>query len=321
MDNIAHTLAGLALADAGLKRRTALGTATLAIGANLPDVDVLAYLFGDGLDALVFRRGWTHGVLAMAVLPVLLAALMLAWDRGVLRRRQATWRGLLLVAAIGIWSHPLLDLMNVYGVRLLMPFSDRWFYGDTLFIVDPFLWLALGTGIVLARRRERRQARTVGARAGGSHAARPARLALAVLAAYVAAMALASAAGRATLRREVAGGATRVMASPVPVTPLGRETVSEIDGGYELGTLAFGRGWRYTPERRVPSGRDSPSAIAAARTREGAAFLSWSRFPRFVDDTGGAGRRVRISDLRYADERGRGWASVVVELPAPPDEP
>ena len=39
MDNLAHTLAGLALAEAGLKRRTALGAATHVIGANLPDAD------------------------------------------------------------------------------------------------------------------------------------------------------------------------------------------------------------------------------------------------------------------------------------------
>ena len=74
MDNIAHTLAGLALAEAGLKRRTALGTATLAIAANLPDVDALIYFIGDGADALAFRRGWTHGPIAMLLLPLALAA-------------------------------------------------------------------------------------------------------------------------------------------------------------------------------------------------------------------------------------------------------
>ena len=73
MDNLAHTLAGAALAKAGLDRRTPLATPTLLIAANLPDVDVLSYL-RDPLFALTFRRGWTHGILAMAVLPVMLAA-------------------------------------------------------------------------------------------------------------------------------------------------------------------------------------------------------------------------------------------------------
>ncbi len=142
MDNLAHTLTGLALAEAGLRRKTALGATTLAIAANLPDIDAFIYFVGDGIDALAFRRGWTHGILAMLLLPLLLAALMRAIAR--LRRPAAdapapSWRWLIALSAIGVWSHPLLDLLNTYGVRLLMPFSNRWFYGDTLFIID--LWL------------------------------------------------------------------------------------------------------------------------------------------------------------------------------------
>src|ERR1051326_6803743 len=82
MDNITHTLVGLALADSGLKRRSRLGTAALLIGANLPDIDALVYFFGrGGASALAFRRGWTHGVLAMVVLPVALTAGLLGWGR------------------------------------------------------------------------------------------------------------------------------------------------------------------------------------------------------------------------------------------------
>jgi hypothetical protein len=33
---------------------------------------------------------------------------------------------------------------NTYGVRLLMPYSDRWFYGTALSIIDPWVWLAEG---------------------------------------------------------------------------------------------------------------------------------------------------------------------------------
>src|SRR5579862_9732608 len=159
MDNLCHTLAGAVLAEAGLRRRTPLAVPTLLIGANLPDLDALAYLRGP-VFALGFRRGWTHGVLAMLVLPVLLAGLMLAWDRLVRRRgdEPADPRGLLVVAAVAVTSHPLLDLLNTYGVRLLMPFSGHWFHGDALFIVDPWLWLLFGVGTALAIRRRRRGA-------------------------------------------------------------------------------------------------------------------------------------------------------------------
>ena len=32
-----------------------------------------------------------------------------------------------------------------------MPFDDTWFYGDTLFIIDPWVWLLAAAGVVLAR--------------------------------------------------------------------------------------------------------------------------------------------------------------------------
>jgi inner membrane protein len=33
-----------------------------------------------------------------------------------------------------------------------MPFDGSWFYGDSVFIVDPWLWLILGLGVLLPRR-------------------------------------------------------------------------------------------------------------------------------------------------------------------------
>src|SRR5215510_3396949 len=59
MDNLCHTLVGAALGEAGLKRRTRFGNATLMIASNLPDVDVL--VFASNTPPVAFRRGWTHG--------------------------------------------------------------------------------------------------------------------------------------------------------------------------------------------------------------------------------------------------------------------
>lgn len=305
MDNLAHTLAGLALAEAGLRRKTALGATTLAIAANLPDIDALIYVFGDGVDALAFRRGWTHGVLAMVVLPFVLAGLMLAVGklRTASRERpivDARW--LLVLSAIGIWSHPLLDLLNTYGVRLLMPFSGRWFYGDALFIIDLWLWLALLIGIVVSRVRARPL---------------PARIAIAAVSIYAVAMATTSRWGRGIVERQAAGGrADRVMVSPVPVTPFRRMVVRDFGDRYEIGELTLGGTPRYERSDETASGRRSSSAVAAASTPDGAAFLSWSRFPRFAELSEGPDTHVRISDMRYADVRGRGWASIVVRVPA-----
>jgi inner membrane protein len=311
MDNLAHTLAGLAIAEAGLRRKTAFGATTLAIAANLPDIDAMILLVGDGVDALAFRRGWTHGILAMVVLPLLLAVCM----RGVSRLRNAppgsppaSWRWLIALSAVGVWSHPLLDLLNTYGVRLLMPFSGRWFYGDALFIIDPWLWLALFAGIVVSRWRAHRLA---------ADDARPARVAIALLSLYTVAMAASSRMGRGIVERQSSGErADRVMISPQPVTPFRRMVVRDLGDRYETGELTLGTDSRYRRSAETPTGRDSELAAAAARTPDGAAFLSWSRFPRFAAEPGDDdGLRVRISDMRYADVRGRGWASVVVSPP------
>lgn len=323
MDNIAHTLAGVVLAEAGLKRRTALGTATLAIAANFPDIDAVAPLFTTGAESLVIRRGWTHGVLAMLVLPVVLALLVLAWDRTVRQRRlrrrgrsrdPANFGGLLLLAAIGIWSHPLLDLLNTYGVRLLMPFSDRWFYGDTLFIVDPWLWLTFGVGIFLSRRRA---GRTTDMSAGArGWVAYPARNAIAIFLLYVGVMAASAWWGRHEVRIRPPGGDLSTMVAPVPANPFRRQVVRRLADGYEVGDLRFVPGVRYEPLAELPLGRDLPGVAEASRTRQGSSFLYWARFPRFQSERVGDSIRVRMSDARYSDALGRGWASVVVMVPA-----
>src|SRR5258708_24990923 len=37
-----------------------------------------------------------------------------------------------------------MDWTNNYGVRPLLPWNGKWFYGDLVFIVDPYLILILG---------------------------------------------------------------------------------------------------------------------------------------------------------------------------------
>lgn len=154
MDPIAHTLFGAALGQTKLKELTALSTTTLMIGANLPDIDVVAGVLGSDA-SLLYRRGITHGVIAMVVLPLLLSAGMLGYDRYWRRKRdpeKEPVRGsaLVVLSFLGVWSHPFLDWLNTYGVRLLMPFDGRWFYGDTLFIIDAWMWLLMGASVFFA---------------------------------------------------------------------------------------------------------------------------------------------------------------------------
>lgn len=157
MENLCHTLAGVVLARAGLDRTTPLATATLVVASNLPDVDIITVWWGD-LAYLEHHRGITHSILGLALQGPILAGFMIAFDRLIRLRRQPEaaaarfWR-LTLVALVGLFVHLLLDWTNTYGIKPFLPFSERWFYGDVVFIVDPWLWLVLGGALYVGARR------------------------------------------------------------------------------------------------------------------------------------------------------------------------
>jgi inner membrane protein len=135
MDNITHTLTGLMLARAGLGRTTPRGgSLMMMLAANVPDLDVFLGLPG-GLAYMEYHRGYAHSLIlapAMAVIPLLLAK----WIRGA----SINWLSY-LACLVGVLSHLALDLTNVYGVRLLLPFSSRWLHLDITNIIDPWILL------------------------------------------------------------------------------------------------------------------------------------------------------------------------------------
>ncbi len=317
MDNLAHTLAGAALGQAGLKKQTGLGMATLMIAANLPDIDGVTMFIERG--SLYFRRGWTHGPIALVILPILLALAMQAFDRWQTRRgtRPASrepvrLKGLLILAYIGVISHPLMDFLNTYGVRCLMPFSERWFYGDALFIIDLWLWSALGIGVWLSRRKERWT--------GIAHP-RPALIAVVTVIAYAAAMGIASTWVEAytarTVQQQGIGTPVTVVASPVPLNPFRRDVVFNLGKSYGFGAF----GWEPAPRLvldpgLVPTNMDDPAIpLAAAHDVRIKDFLYWSRLP-FVDvKRGEAGIDVTVGDARYNRRPGEGRFIVRTTLP------
>jgi len=311
VDPVCHTLVGASLGATGLARKTRFGAVTLIAAANLPDVDAITY-FGDGAAAYAIRRGVTHGLPALIVLPVVLAAVM----TGIARirpspAREASFRWLLALSAIGVWSHPSLDWLNTYGMRWLMPFANRWFYGDTLFIMDWVVWLALITGLVATWALRRRSLNWF---------QRPAVMALAFVIAYIGANFVLT---RIAMHEALAGAPNdpprRVMASPVPFYPLRREIVFEYDEEYRFGRV------RFAPEPRFEShpvviAKGDPTALERAREQlAGRQFLSWSRFPYTVIEYTDVGVVLWVADARYVtdptQQRLREFGAVRLELP------
>jgi inner membrane protein len=147
MDNLAHSLVGLTSAKAGLDRLSPYATTVCVISANAADADFVS-LLGDRWSLLQHHRGITHSVVGTIAIGLLIPALAYAIERigSSIRKRapRIRFRGLLLASLVAAATHPFMDWTNNYGVRPLLPWSGRWFYGDLVFIVDPYIWLTLG---------------------------------------------------------------------------------------------------------------------------------------------------------------------------------
>ena len=289
------------MGQAGLKRMTGLAVPTLIIAANLPDIDAVLSVLGT--QSLALRRGLTHGPIALLILPMLLTAAMIGFERWQVRRRKRPRSRLpvrplplLILAYIGTLSHPALDYMNNYGIRLLEPFSPRWFHGDTLFIIDAVLWTLLPLGIWASRRREA---------AGRPGWERPVQAVLVAALLYIAGnYALSSHAEMQTAQAvEVQRGLTPdlVIANAVPVLFWQRQMLWRADRVIGRGNYnALGDPALTLQAGSAANGMDSRwVARAKAQSSDAQAFLFWARMPyaRLTDIPGG--KRVILRDARF----------------------
>ncbi|GFE78071.1 hypothetical protein GCM10011487_00710 [Steroidobacter agaridevorans] len=155
MDNVTHTIIGTLVGEVAARvapsqnstlpaiTRRNLCVTLAAIGSNLPDADLLYSFFGADLNYLLHHRGHTHTILVA----LLLGAAALAITRWWLRRRglQASSQDYALLAAVLSFTpllHIAMDFTNNYGVHPFWPVDNRWFYGDSVFIIEPLFWAA-----------------------------------------------------------------------------------------------------------------------------------------------------------------------------------
>jgi len=165
MDNVTHSLAGLLLAESAVllrARRTktqlparvgAAAALASAVAANLPDADL--FYTGAGGNRLAYmlqHRGYTHTVIGVLVGAVLVwgAALLVLRFRSRQWPERTTARWLFALLALSTFSHLVLDWTNSYGVHPFWPLDDRWYYGDAVFIVEPWLWVVSVPALVAA---------------------------------------------------------------------------------------------------------------------------------------------------------------------------
>ena len=134
MDTITHGIAGALIGKAVFggdemfairpMNRARVGTWSLMLGAIFPDSDVFRDMLShNDLLILTWHRSYTHSLVCLPIFAVLLAALT---------RWIARWRNwdapsfamLMLIYAVGILSHILLDLVTSFGTMIWSPL--RW---------------------------------------------------------------------------------------------------------------------------------------------------------------------------------------------------
>lgn len=283
MDNLTHTLVGVALAQSGISRTSRGAGAAVVLASNLPDVDVL-FALGGSAAYLDHHRDLTHSVVGAPALAIVLAAIL--W----LSVRGARFGGLLLASLVGVAGHVFLDLWTSYGTRILSPFDHTFYAWDLVFIVDPLILVLLLVTVLLARRKD------LGARA--------ATVGLGLVLAYVGARAvLHQRAIDEALARLPSTTVRRLVALPAPLDPFRWRIVADTGPSYWTGTVELNTATE--PFRR----RDKRAEdMLVTRVREESAvarvFLAFSSFPWLEVENTPDGTAITWRDLRF-ERRGR----------------
>lgn len=151
MDSLTQIALGASLSVAVMGRRTAAWKAALwgGVAGLLPDLDVFID-HGDAVLNMVRHRAESHSLLYLSLLAPLLAWAVAWWVAG--RRQPEHWGRWCLALWLALFTHPLLDLMTVYGTQVFQPFTDEAYGLGSMFIVDPLYSLPLLVGVTVALR-------------------------------------------------------------------------------------------------------------------------------------------------------------------------
>jgi inner membrane protein len=284
VDNVTHFVLGASVAGCVLGRRTRAWRAVVWGGllAELPDLDVLIE-HSDAIANMTCHRGASHSLFWLAV-----ASPLCAFAAATLHRERDRFVRWWIAVLLAMLSHPLCDVMTIYGTRLLLPFTDRPFGVGSLFVIDPLVTLPMLAGVVaFLRLADERGAKWL-------------RRGLAVSLVYtlwsVAAQQWAGAvARRAFEARGVA--AQQVLATPAPLqTLLWRLVVLTDDGAYE-GFWSVFDGARAPQFTRIELGDELRPGL-----RGNAAFEQLDRFAAPFVKLARDGDGVRATDLRMGQE-------------------
>jgi inner membrane protein len=290
LDNLTHTLTGLALSRAGLAKATRGATLALALASNLPDVDLVFAVHGSA-SYLEHHRGFTHSLVGA---PLLALALALALRLLVPGSRLPP---LVACCLVGVTGHVFMDLWTSYGTRVLAPFDRHWLTWDLVFILDPWILAVLVAAIAWRR--------------GTPQGPRVASVGLGLVLAYVGARAVLHAqAIEAAVSRLGGRPVERVAALPSPLNPFVWRVIADTGDAYWSGSLDL-RGRSGPLLRRVKLAEDATVVRAREESPIASVFLDFSSFPWLEVQETADGTRVTWRDLRFEGTGRQSFAASV----------
>ena len=291
MDNVTHSLVGLMMSRSGIDRKVAHAAPLMMIAANTPDIDVIS-LFGGPVTYLEWHRGYTHALISAPVM-ALIPPLILLW-----RGRFTLWA--YLFSLIGVLSHLVLDWTNIYGIRMLMPFSARWLQLDITDVVDPWILATLFLALAAPA-----FAKLVSSEIASQTASSPKRgwawFALIVLLGYEAGRYIAHERALAVMGAHLYDGsiARRLTAVPNRFNPFHWRGIVEGDGFVTIVPVDLTSDFDPRAGRIDYAAPPSPMIDAAQRTLAFQVFGRFNQLPFWKVTPVAGGTLVQLIDLRF----------------------
>jgi inner membrane protein len=336
LDPVTHMLTGACLSRAGLNRKTALATLTLALATESPDIDSITY-FGGPVAGLQHHRGITHSFLGAPFV----AAIVVAGVYGIYRlmearrkaraagsadaltpvahsatiqsvivqtRQSPNWKLLYAYALLGTMVHLFQDFTNNYGLRPFAPFNPKWYSWDIVYIVDPVMLLAMILALTLpglmALVTEEIGSRKAQFRGRGAAIC---ALVCVVLVIFVRDFEHRRAVNALSARTYQNEEPLRASAFPQMFNPLAWNGVVETRDFFHMVPVDMGSGEvdplnlgivRFKPE-------ETPVTLAAKKSRLGRVYLDWAAYPLVtVEELEGGRHKVEFEDLRFESVEG-----------------
>ena len=311
MEPVTHALASLALGKAGVGRGMRGAVPMLLASGLAAELDWAAYLGGPQAFLEVHRTA-SHSLIGTVVIAAAVAAVITRVGRKADGKRPS-FKSAFLVCLAGASLHLLLDLGNPYGVKLLWPFSGKWFAWDLVTAVDPWMLFLLAAGLLLPGL-FRLVTEEIGAKS--RRMGRGAVVALVLAALYLGGRWMLYDRASTLLMARMYHGAMPLAAGAFPqaASPFAWNGVVVTENTIEEVTVPVGPGGEFDPERSRTFFKPeaTPQLEAALESEVAKKFVSYARFPLASVERIERGWRVTLRDMRFAGgSAGRGVEAVV----------